>query len=77
MTVVRERSLIRALHLALSLPIIGFIYGPVASIPHAARFTRLVAVPLVALTGVWLWQRPRLLRWIRGLRAKAAAGHKA
>jgi hypothetical protein len=60
-----ERSLIRTLHLVLSAPIIGFIYGPVAHIPPAADFTRFIAVPLVAATGIWLWQKPRLLRWAR------------
>jgi hypothetical protein len=44
---------------------IGFIYGPVAHIPPAADFTRFIAVPLAAATGIWLWQKPRLLRWAR------------
>jgi len=60
-----ERSLIRMLHLMLSIPIIGFIYGPVAHIPPAANFTRFIAVPLVAASGIWLWQKPRFLRWVR------------
>lgn len=62
-----ERSLIRTLHLVLSIPIIGFIYGPVAYIPPAANFTRFIAVPLVAISGIWLWQKPRVLRWVRRL----------
>ena len=60
-----ERFIIRMLHLALSIPIIGFIYGPVAHIPPAADFTRFIAVPLVAASGIWLWQKPRFLRWAR------------
>jgi hypothetical protein len=54
-----ERALIRTLHLVLSIPIIGFIYGPVAHIPPAASFTRFIAVPVVALSGIWMWQKPR------------------
>jgi hypothetical protein len=65
MSLISERIFIRTLHLVLSVPIIGFIYGPVASIPPAASFTRFVAVPLVVLSGLWLWQKPRLLRWRR------------
>ena len=61
-----ERSLIRTLHLVLSVPIVGFIYGPVAHIEPAANFTRFIAVPLVAISGLWLWQK-RLLRWARHL----------
>jgi hypothetical protein len=63
-----ERALIRTLHLVLSIPIIGFIYGPVAHIPPAATFTRFIAVPVVALSGIWMWQKPRLLRWLRSRR---------
>ena len=60
-----ERQFIRLLHLVLSIPIVGYIYGPVASIPHAASFTRWVAMPVVVLTGFWLWLKPRLLKWRR------------
>ncbi len=65
MSPILERTLIRTLHLVLSLPIIGFIYGPVAHIPPAAFFTRFVAVPLVSVSGIWMWQKPRLMRWLR------------
>jgi len=60
-----ERQFIRILHLVLSIPIVGYIYGPVASIPQAVRFTRWVAMPVVVLTGFWLWLKPRLLKWRR------------
>lgn len=60
-----ERVLIRTLHLVLSIPIIGFLYGPVSHIPPAALFTRVVAVPLVVVSGFWLWLKPRWLRWWR------------
>jgi hypothetical protein len=69
MNSLEERILIRTLHLVLSVPIIGFIYGPVAHIPPAAAFTRFVAVPLVILSGVWMWQKPRLVRRLRRRRA--------
>jgi hypothetical protein len=65
MSSLHERTLIRTLHLVLSIPIIGFIYGPVAHIPPAAFFTRFVAVPLVIGSGIWMWQKPRLTRWLR------------
>jgi hypothetical protein len=65
MNAARERKLIRLLHLILSIPILGFLYGPVSRIPPAAWFTRFVAMPLVILSGFWLWQKPRLFRWLR------------
>jgi hypothetical protein len=70
-----ERNLIRTLHLVLSIPILGYIYGPVASIPQAAGFTRWIAMPLVTLTGFWLWLKPRLLRRIREYQNLRLANH--
>ena len=60
MKVSTERKLIRWIHLVLSIPIIGFIYGPVASIPEAAFAVRWVFMPIVILAGSWLWLGPRL-----------------
>lgn len=62
MNLPRERTFMRALHLLLSIPIIGYLYGPVASIPPAARFTRWIAMPVVVLSGLWMWLKPRIIR---------------
>jgi hypothetical protein len=55
-----ERKVFRWLHLILSIPILGYIYGPVAEIPQARMFTQIVVVPLLMVSGIWLWQAPRL-----------------
>jgi hypothetical protein len=51
-----ERKLIRWIHLILSIPILGYIYGPVAEIPRAVFATRWVFMPVVILSGLWLWK---------------------
>jgi thiosulfate reductase cytochrome b subunit len=51
-----ERKLIRWLHILASIPIIGYIYGPVASIPEAVIVVRYVIFPLVILSGLWMWK---------------------
>lgn len=51
-----ERKLFRWLHVLLSIPIIGYIYGPVADIPRAAAAVRFVFVPVVVLSGFWMWK---------------------
>lgn len=51
-----ERKLFRWLHVLLSIPIIGYIYGPVADIPRAAAAVRFVFVPVVVLSGLWMWK---------------------
>lgn len=63
-TASKERTLIRTLHLVLSIPILGYLYGPVAHIPPAAWFVRWIAMPLVILSGLWLWLKPRIRRWL-------------
>lgn len=51
-----ERKVIRWIHLLLSVPIIGYIYGPVAEKPEAAFAVRIFFVPIVVLTGLWMWK---------------------
>lgn len=51
-----ERKLIRWFHILASIPIMGFIYGPVAQIPEAARAVRWALFPAVVLSGLWLWK---------------------
>jgi hypothetical protein len=60
MKALTERKLIRWIHIILSIPIIGYIYGPVASIPEAAAAVRWVFMPMVVLAGFWLWLGPKL-----------------
>jgi hypothetical protein len=62
MTPWRERDTIRLIHLVLSIPILGYLYGPVADIPRAAFFVRWIAMPLVLLSGLWLWLKPRIVK---------------
>lgn len=59
----RERVIIRTLHLVLSVPILGFLYGPLSHIPPAAFFARAIAFPLVVASGIWIWLKPRFMRW--------------
>ncbi len=51
-----ERSIIRWLHILLSIPIIGYIYGPVSEIPEAAIAVRWVFFPIVIISGLWMWK---------------------
>jgi hypothetical protein len=64
MTAWRERDIIRLLHLILSIPIVGYLYGPVEHIARAAFFVRWIAFPLVVLSGLWMWLKPRMAKRI-------------
>ena len=51
-----QRALVSWLHLIASIPILGYIYGPVAHIPRAAFAVKWIIVPVVLLSGLWLWK---------------------
>jgi hypothetical protein len=56
-----QRSIIRCIHLVFSIPIIGYAYSPFEELPNYAPVVRFVAVPAIALTGLWMW-KGRVLR---------------
>jgi hypothetical protein len=51
-----KRSVIRWFHIVLSIPILGYIYSPFEEIPKYADRVRFVVVPLVILSGLWMWK---------------------
>jgi hypothetical protein len=51
-----QRTIFRWIHLILSIPIIGYIYSPFDKIPQYAPPTRYVFVPIMVLTGLWMWK---------------------
>ncbi len=56
MTQGMQRTIVRWAHLALTVPIIGYVYSPFEDIPQYAPATRYVFLPGVVLTGLWLWK---------------------
>ena len=65
MNAATERKIIRWFHILASIPIIGFVYGPVAQIPEATWMVRVVIFPLVILSGFWMWKGHVMKRWIK------------
>ena len=51
-----QRSILRWLHIILGIPIIGYIYSPFERLPDYAPATRFVFVPVMILTGLWMWK---------------------
>ena len=50
------RSIFRWIHLVFSIPILGYIYSPFDKIPNYAPVTRFVFVPVMILSGLWMWK---------------------
>ena len=56
MTQGTQRVLFRWIHLILSIPIIGYVYSPFEAIPQYAPLVRFIFVPVVVLSGLWMWK---------------------
>ena len=51
-----KRSIFRWIRIVFSIPIIGYIYSPFDSLPAYAPRVRFVVVPLMVLSGLWMWK---------------------
>jgi hypothetical protein len=51
-----NRSIFRWIHIVFGIPIIGYVYSPFEEIPNYAPIVRFVAVPVIILTGLWMWK---------------------
>ena len=50
------RWIFRWIHIIFSIPIIGYIYSPFDQIPNYAFPTRFIFVPVMVLSGLWMWK---------------------
>jgi hypothetical protein len=59
-----KRSIVRWIHIVFSIPILGYIYSPFEELPKYAPRVRFVVVPLMLLSGLWMWKGHVLRRLI-------------
>jgi hypothetical protein len=59
-----KRSILRSIHIVFSIPILGYIYSPFEEIPKYAARVRFVVVPVMLLSGLWMWKGHVLRRLI-------------
>jgi hypothetical protein len=64
MTQATKRAILRWTHLVFSIPIIGYVYSPFEEIPNYAAPTRFVFLPVLVLTGLWMWKGEALRRLV-------------
>jgi hypothetical protein len=74
-----KRSIVRWIHIVFSIPILGYIYSPFEEIPKYAGRVRFVVVPVMLLSGLWMWKGHVLRRLVskRSLRQGDAAKLRA
>ena len=50
-----KRTILRCLHLILSIPILGYIYEPASEVQQYAGGVRFIFVPAMILSGYWMY----------------------
>lgn len=50
-----KRSILRWIHLIFAIPIIGYVYSPFADLPNYAPVVRFVSIPVLILSGFWMY----------------------
>ena len=68
-----SRTSCRWIHLVLSIPILGYIYSPFDKLPSYAPKTRYVFVPMMVLSGLWMW-KGHVVRRLFSKRSPGSAG---
>ena len=50
-----KRLILRIVHLVSIIPVLGYVYQPVAEVAQYQRFTQFVFIPIAMLTGYWMY----------------------
>jgi hypothetical protein len=45
-----------------SIPILGYVYSPFENLPQYATPTRYIFLPVLVISGLWMWLGPALRR---------------
>ena len=50
-----KRSILRWIHIIVTIPIFGYIYGPAAEVQEYVGGVRYIFVPIIVLSGLWMY----------------------
>jgi hypothetical protein len=59
-----KRSILRSIRTVFGKPIVGYIYSPFEELPNYSPVVRYVALPVIVLSGRWMWKGHVLRRLI-------------
>ena len=51
-----QRTIVRWIHIVLAIPIAGYVYSPFEELPNYAPVVRFISVPVLILSGLWMWK---------------------
>jgi len=69
------RSILRWIHIVVAIPILGYIYSPFEKLPDYAPATRRVFLPVMIVSGLWMWKGHVVRRLISKKSAKGAGSY--
>jgi hypothetical protein len=67
----RQRDIQRSMHLIGAALLLIYIYVPAGAVPFFTTLIQVVVVPVLAVTGMLMWQLPRLRTLRQRKRARA------
>ena len=62
-----KRSIFRWIHIIFGIPILGYIYDSPSDTPNYASTVRYFFLPVLLLSGLWMWKGQVLRRLISNL----------
>jgi len=68
-----QRSIFRWIHIILAIPIVGYVYSPFENLPDYAPVVRYIALPVMVITGLWMWKG----HWVKRLFSRRPAQQDA
>ena len=72
----RLRMILRWVHIAAGIFLVGYVYKFHAD-AGATRVAQTLVVPVIFVSGMWLWQQGRIVRWTRGTASQPRTAEKA
>ncbi len=60
----QQRTILRYTHLVAGLLNVFFIYTPLGDVAEFQLLVQIILVPVIVITGVWMWQQARVRKLI-------------
>jgi len=65
MTAGKLRIILRWVHLIVGLVLLCYVYSPFSKYPAFCLFVKFIAVPVVVLSGIWVWKFVPINKFLR------------
>ena len=66
-----KRTILRWIHIIFGIPILGYVYDSPSDTPNYASTVRYVFLPVLLLSGLWMW-KGHVVRRLLSKRTKTA-----